>query len=87
MTWQCLTGVRHLAHRRSSCSRKPMVFGQNSSCSSTLQRTCIPVSLRRENGDSSTARLIRRQTAANPADSFVDPDGYRAYIDTAEANY
>ena len=32
-------------------------------------------------------KFVASQTAKNPADSFVDPEGYRAYIDTAEAEY
>ena len=32
-------------------------------------------------------KFVASQTAANPADSFVDPQGYRAYIDTAEADF
>jgi metallo-beta-lactamase class B len=43
---------------------------------------------------SSHARLWGRyrkftasKTAAHPADAFIDPAGYRAYVDTAEARY
>ena len=32
-------------------------------------------------------KFVASQTAKNPADSFVDPEGYRAYIDTAETEY
>ena len=32
-------------------------------------------------------KFVASQTAKNPADSFVDPEGYRAYIDTAEAEF
>jgi hypothetical protein len=27
---------------------------------------------------------VERATAKNPVDPFIDPDGYRAYIDAAE---
>jgi metallo-beta-lactamase class B len=30
-------------------------------------------------------KFVARNTATNPVDPFVDPEGYRAYIDTAEA--
>ena len=30
-------------------------------------------------------QVAARATAKNPADTFIDPEGYRAYIDTAEA--
>jgi metallo-beta-lactamase class B len=29
-------------------------------------------------------KFVASTTAKNPADPFIDPDGYRAYIDTAE---
>lgn len=32
-------------------------------------------------------KFVASQTAENPADAFIDPDGYRAYIDTAEAEF
>jgi metallo-beta-lactamase class B len=32
-------------------------------------------------------KFVASQAARNPADSFVDPAGYRAYIDTAEAEF
>jgi metallo-beta-lactamase class B len=32
-------------------------------------------------------KFVASQTATNPAESFVDPEGYRAYIDTAEAEF
>jgi metallo-beta-lactamase class B len=30
-------------------------------------------------------KFIASQTAKNPVDAFIDPDGYRAYLDAAEA--
>jgi metallo-beta-lactamase class B len=30
-------------------------------------------------------KFVARDTAKNPVDPFIDPEGYRAYIDTAEA--
>jgi metallo-beta-lactamase class B len=30
---------------------------------------------------------LARDTAKNPVDAFIDPDGYRAYIDSAEAQF
>jgi metallo-beta-lactamase class B len=32
-------------------------------------------------------KFVASQTAKNPADSFVDPEGYRTYLDTAEAEF
>ena len=32
-------------------------------------------------------RVLRSLPAANPADPFIDPGGYRAYIDTAEKEF
>jgi metallo-beta-lactamase class B len=32
-------------------------------------------------------KFVARDTAKNPADPFIDPEGYRAYIDTAEAEF
>ena len=32
-------------------------------------------------------KFIARDTAKNPADPFIDPEGYRAYVDTAEARF
>ena len=32
-------------------------------------------------------KFVASQTAKNPADAFVDPEGYRAYIDTAEVEF
>lgn len=32
-------------------------------------------------------KFVARDTARNPADPFIDPQGYRAYIDTAEARF
>ncbi|MEO5509563.1 MAG: subclass B3 metallo-beta-lactamase [Longimicrobiales bacterium] len=32
-------------------------------------------------------KFIARDTAKSPADPFIDPDGYRAYIDSAEAQF
>ena len=32
-------------------------------------------------------KFVASRTEANPADAFIDPDGYRAYIDTAEAEF
>ncbi len=32
-------------------------------------------------------KFVASQTAENPADAFIDPEGYRAYIDTAEAEF
>jgi hypothetical protein len=29
-------------------------------------------------------KFVASQTAKNPVDPFIDPDGYRAYIDNAE---
>ena len=31
--------------------------------------------------------FLARATAKNPVDPFIDPEGYRAYIDTAEAEF
>ena len=32
-------------------------------------------------------KFVARATAKNPADPFIDPQGYRAYVDTAEARF
>jgi hypothetical protein len=32
-------------------------------------------------------KFVASQTAKNPADPFIDSEGCRAYIDTAEAEY
>jgi metallo-beta-lactamase class B len=32
-------------------------------------------------------KFVARDTAANPVDPFIDPQGYRAYVDTAEARF
>jgi metallo-beta-lactamase class B len=32
-------------------------------------------------------KFVARETAKQPADPFLDPEGYRAYIDTAEAEF
>ena len=32
-------------------------------------------------------KFVARDTAANPVDPFIDPDGYRAYIEKAEAEF
>lgn len=32
-------------------------------------------------------KFVASATAENPADPFIDPEGYRAYIDTAEAEF
>jgi len=32
-------------------------------------------------------KFVASATANNPADPFIDPEGYRAYIDTAEAEF
>ena len=32
-------------------------------------------------------KFIASATAKNPTDPFIDPEGYRAYIDTAEAEF
>jgi len=32
-------------------------------------------------------KFVARDTARNPADPFIDPEGYRAYIDTAQARF
>jgi metallo-beta-lactamase class B len=32
-------------------------------------------------------KFVARGTARNPADPFIDPQGYRAYLDTAEARF
>jgi hypothetical protein len=34
-----------------------------------------------------TAKFVASQTAKNPVDAFIDPEGYRAYIDAAEAEF
>jgi len=30
-------------------------------------------------------KFVASTTATNPVDPFIDPDGYRAYLDAAEA--
>jgi metallo-beta-lactamase class B len=32
-------------------------------------------------------KFVARDTAKNPTDPFIDPEGYRAYIDTAESEF
>ncbi len=32
-------------------------------------------------------KFVARDTATSPADPFIDPEGYRAYVDTAEARF
>ena len=32
-------------------------------------------------------KFVARETAKNPADPFIDPEGYRAYLDTYEAEF
>jgi metallo-beta-lactamase class B len=32
-------------------------------------------------------KFVASATAQNPADPFIDPEGYRAYVDTAEARF
>jgi metallo-beta-lactamase class B len=32
-------------------------------------------------------KFVARDTAKNPADPFIDPAGYRAYVDTAQARF
>ena len=32
-------------------------------------------------------KFVASQTAKNPADPFIDPEGYRAFIDAAEAEF
>jgi len=32
-------------------------------------------------------KFVASKTAKNPVDAFIDPEGYRAYIDTAEAEF
>jgi metallo-beta-lactamase class B len=32
-------------------------------------------------------KFVARDTAKNPAEPFIDPQGYRAYVDTAEARF
>ncbi len=32
-------------------------------------------------------KFVASKTAKNPADPFIDPEGYRAFIDTAEAEF
>jgi len=32
-------------------------------------------------------KFVASATAKNPADPFIDPEGYRAYIDSAEAEF
>jgi metallo-beta-lactamase class B len=32
-------------------------------------------------------KFVASKAAQNPVDAFIDPEGYRAYIDTAEAEY
>ena len=32
-------------------------------------------------------KFVASKTAKNPSDPFIDPEGYRAYLDTAEAEF
>jgi metallo-beta-lactamase class B len=32
-------------------------------------------------------KFVASAAARNPADAFIDPEGYRAYVDTAEARF
>jgi len=32
-------------------------------------------------------KSVASATAKNPVDPFIDPDGYRAYLDKAEADF
>jgi metallo-beta-lactamase class B len=32
-------------------------------------------------------KFVARDTAASPIEPFIDPAGYRAYVDSAEARY
>jgi metallo-beta-lactamase class B len=32
-------------------------------------------------------KFVASKTAKNPVDPFIDPDGYRGYIDDAEAEF
>ncbi len=32
-------------------------------------------------------KFVASQTAENPVDAFIDPEGYRAYVDAAEAEF
>lgn len=32
-------------------------------------------------------KFVASKTAKNPVDPFIDPEGYRAYIDAAEAEF
>jgi len=32
-------------------------------------------------------KFVESRTAKNPVDPFIDPEGYREYIDAAEAEY
>jgi hypothetical protein len=32
-------------------------------------------------------KFVARATAKNPVDPFIDPEGYRAYIDAAETEF
>jgi hypothetical protein len=32
-------------------------------------------------------KFVASKTAKNPVDAFIDPEGYRAYIDSAEAEF
>src|SRR5262245_57446296 len=32
-------------------------------------------------------KFVARATSKNPADPFIDPDGYRAFVDSAEADF
>jgi metallo-beta-lactamase class B len=32
-------------------------------------------------------KFVARDTARNPADPFIDPEGYRAYVDSGEARF
>jgi hypothetical protein len=32
-------------------------------------------------------KFVARSTAKNPADPFIDPEGYRTYLDAAETEF
>jgi hypothetical protein len=32
-------------------------------------------------------KFVASKAATNPVDAFIDPEGYRAYIDAAEAEF
>ncbi len=50
-----------------------------------LIRTGIPTSHARLWGR--YRKFVARDTARSPADPFIDPEGYRAYVDSAEARF